>query len=115
MLVLAWVGRAGGQKGPGGSLGSPSRPLAWPPGVVVCQRTYTPFDQHVGLATPSSAGDALWIVPDCLWHPSLLPPPPPPLLLQEEIAKICAECLPKDPYMVDIAVMDKVRSKVESW
>jgi hypothetical protein len=32
-----------------------------------------------------------------------------------QVERICKECLPPQPYMVDIAVMDKVRSKIEGW
>ncbi len=37
------------------------------------------------------------------------------LMPASEIERICSECIPPQPYMVDIAVMDKVRSRIESW
>ncbi|PNW85183.1 hypothetical protein CHLRE_03g175200v5 [Chlamydomonas reinhardtii] len=37
------------------------------------------------------------------------------LMPASEVERICNECLPKQPYMVDIAVMDKVRNRIEQW
>ncbi|GIL43025.1 hypothetical protein Vafri_837 [Volvox africanus] len=37
------------------------------------------------------------------------------LMPAEEVERICSDCLPPQPYMVDIAVMDKVRNRIEQW